>query len=332
MRMFSIRLLIFLWISTDLVNAFSPGILILGGVAALLGKKLHTYLSNYETCRDKWIEYNLAGLESDMERKLLGQHLASQLIMKAVTGLVNTKNPKKPLVLSLHGSTGTGKTFMSQLIAKNIYRKGLASRHVHQFVATVHFPHMRLINTYKTQLRQWIRGNVTNCPRSLFIFDEMDQMHPELIEGIKPYLGYTENLDGVSYRQAVFIFLSNAGSENIMRVALDFRREGRDREEIQLKDLEPAFFLEVFDNQKNGSWHHSLIENKLVDFFVPFLPLEHNHVRMCALAEMRAQDLTPNLKIATAVADEMTYFPQEEKLFSVKGCKTVQSRLLYYYY
>lgn len=59
----------------------------------------------------------------------------------------------------------------------------------------------------QSQLQQWIRGNVTSCAHSMFIFDEMDKMHPGLIDSIKPYLDYYEKLDGVSYRKAIFIFL-----------------------------------------------------------------------------------------------------------------------------
>ncbi|KAJ8286890.1 hypothetical protein GJAV_G00044560 [Gymnothorax javanicus] len=274
--------------------------------------------------------YNSTGLESDLKKKLFGQHVASRVVMKAVTGFMNNKNPKKPLVLSLHGWTGTGKNFVSQLIAENIYHEGMTSNYVHQFVATKHFPHLSEVDSYKTQLQQWIKGNVTKCPRSMFIFDEMDKMHAGLIDCIKPYLDYYEHLEGVSYRQAIFIFLSNAGGENITRVVLNFWREGRDREEIQLKDLETALSLEVFNNKKSGFWHTSLIDKNLVDFFVPFLPLEYNHVRMCVLAEMEARDSIPDEDIASTVANDMTYFPKEEKVFSVKGCKTIGGKLDYY--
>lgn len=53
----------------------------------------------------------------------------------------------------------------------------------------------------------WIRGNVSACARSIFIFDEMDKMHAGLIDAIKPFLDYYDNLDGVSYQKAIFIFL-----------------------------------------------------------------------------------------------------------------------------
>uniref|UniRef100_A0A672NIG5 Torsin-1B-like n=1 Tax=Sinocyclocheilus grahami TaxID=75366 RepID=A0A672NIG5_SINGR len=199
------------WISCNktgrLVEAIEPvsTSLLLGTGAAVLGRKLYHYL--YETCDENWLNFKATGLKNDLNMKLYGQHVAAQVILKAVTGFMNNENPKKPLVLSLHGWTGTGKNFVSQIIAENIYEKGMTSNFVHLFTATAHFPHEAHIDTYKTQLQEWIRGNVSICPRSLFIFDEMDKMHPGLIDSIKPYLDFYDNLNGVSYRQAIFIFL-----------------------------------------------------------------------------------------------------------------------------
>lgn len=45
------------------------------------------------------------------------------------------------------------------------------------------------------------------CASSVFIFDEMDKLHPGVIDAIKPFLDYYEQIDGVSYRKAIFIFL-----------------------------------------------------------------------------------------------------------------------------
>ncbi|XP_071219511.1 torsin-1A-like isoform X3 [Salvelinus alpinus] len=271
---------------------------------------------------------SMNGLEVALDQKLIGQHVASRVIQKAVTGFMNDKNPKKPLVLSLHGWTGTGKNFVSQLIAENIYKKGMASSFVHHFVSAVHFPHPSQIENYKSQLQQWIKGNVTNCPRSMFIFDGMDMMIPGLIDCIKPYLGYYDNLNGVSYRQAIFIFLSNDGVQHITQVALDFWKAGRDREEIKLHDLEPALSLSLFNNnKKSGLWLSSLMDRNLVDFVVPFLPLEYRHVLLCGMAEMSAKGLEPNQDVVDKMAREMVYFPTSEKIFSIKGCKTINGRL-----
>ncbi|XP_077050669.1 torsin family 1 isoform X1 [Siphateles boraxobius] len=304
------------------------------GMAAALTGFLASYQNVlyyfHECCRPEWISYNKTGLKYDLDTKLYGQHVAAQVIMKAVTGFMKNENPKKPLVLSLHGWTGTGKNFVSQLIAENIYEKGMSSSFVHLFTATAHFPHEMHINTYKSQLQEWVRGNVSICPRSMFIFDEMDKMHPGLIDSIKPYLDFYDHLNGVSYRQAIFIFLSNAGGENIVQVALDFWRDGREREEMQLKDLETALTLSVFNNRNSGFWHTSLIDKNLVDFFVPFLPLEYKHIVQCGLSEMVSKGHVPDKEVVEMMAHDLNYFPKEERVFSMQGCKIIPSRLDFY--
>ncbi|XP_035628388.1 torsin-1A-like isoform X2 [Oncorhynchus keta] len=318
-------------ISSGFVNAFEPisttFVVGVGVGLAAVGRTIYNYV--YESCDSKWIAFNSTGLEVALDQKLFGQHVASRVIQKAVTGFMNNKNPIKPLVLSLHGWTGTGKNFVSQLIAENIYKEGMASSFVHQFVTT-HFLNWSQLENYKSQLQQWIKGNVTNCPRSMFIFDKMDKMHPGLIDCIKPYLGYSEYLDGVSYRQAIFIFLSNAGVQHITQEALDFWKAGRDREEIKLHDLEPALSLTLFNNKKSGLWPSSLMDRNLVDVVVPFLPLEYRHVLLCVKAEMSARGLEPNQDVVDQMAREMVYFPKSEKIFSAKGCKTINRRLDYF--
>ncbi|XP_026209920.1 torsin family 1 isoform X2 [Anabas testudineus] len=326
------RLYLFLTIFSTialLVDTFEPvTTAVVIGIGATLGRTIYNYL--HESCDSKWIYFNATALEADLESKLFGQHIASRIILKAVNGFMKNENPKKPLVLSLHGWTGTGKNFVSKLIAENIYKEGMDSSFVHVFTSTLHFPHPSQYLTYKSQLQQWIKGNVSNCERSMFIFDEMDKMHPGLIDSIKPYLDYYDKLDGVSYRKAIFIFLSNAGGDSIIQTALNFWKDGRKREEMELKDLETMLTLAVFNNNQSGFFHASLIDKNLVDFFVPFLPLEYSHVVQCALAEMRARGRKPDWGVADKVAKDLVYFPKTEGVFSVKGCKTIVSKLDYY--
>uniref|UniRef100_A0A8C6U9M6 Torsin n=1 Tax=Neogobius melanostomus TaxID=47308 RepID=A0A8C6U9M6_9GOBI len=326
---------VLLWIllCSGLAEALEPISTTIAAGIALTGcfvgyPKINCYFR--ECCQPDWISFNQTGLWVDLERRLFGQHLASRIILKAVNRFMNNDNPKKPLVLSLHGPAGTGKNFVSKMIADNIYKEGMDSKFVHVFIATHHFQHVSQIEIYKTQLKQWIKGNVSNCERSMFIFDEMDKMPPGLIDSIKPYLDYYDEVDGVSYRKAIFTFLSNAGGQCIVQTALEFWKAGRDREEIKLRDLENALSLSVFDDKSSGLWHSSLIEKHMVDFFVPFLPLEHKHVVQCALAEMKARGLKPYRCVADQVAKDFMDFPKSEKIFSGKGCKTIVSKLDFY--
>ncbi|XP_043914790.1 torsin-1B-like [Protopterus annectens] len=180
---------------------------------------------------------------------------------------------------------------------------------------------------HQEQLQTWIRGNVSLCPRSIFIFDEMDKMHPGLIDAIKPYLDYYDELQGTSYQKSIFIFLSNAGGDIITQTVMDFFNQGKKREEIKLNDLDPILQMQIFNNKKSGLWHASLIEKHLIDFFIPFLPLEYRHVEMCAREELMSQLGLVDEDIVKKITDEMTYYPKDKQLFSVKGCKTVASKL-----
>ena len=46
----------------------------------------------------------------------------------------------------------------------------------------------------------WIRGNVSDCAESVFIFDEVDKLHTGVIDAIKPFIDYHEEIGGVDFR------------------------------------------------------------------------------------------------------------------------------------
>ncbi|XP_031457563.1 torsin-1B-like [Phasianus colchicus] len=327
----AMRAAVLLWLVLPGLAALEPlsvGLAI-GVASALTGYLSHpSFYCNYvECCPGSGHRLNATALREQLDGRLFGQHLAKEVVLRAVTGFSNNPSPKKPLTLSLHGWAGTGKNFLSQLLARHVHPAGLRSKFVHLFLATLHFPHPQRVPLYQEQLQNWIRGNVSACAHSVFIFDEMDKMHQGLIDAIKPFLDYYEQVDGVSYRKAIFIFLSNAGGDLINKAALDFWTSGKRREDIQLKDLEPMLSVGVFNNKNSGLWHSSLIDRNLIDYFVPLLPLEHKHVKMCVRAEMIARGHEVDEKVVQAVADEMTYFPKEARIYSDKGCKTVQAKL-----
>ncbi|XP_030643592.1 torsin-1A-like, partial [Chanos chanos] len=223
---------------------------------------------------------------------------------------------------SFHGHTGVGKKHFSKIIARNIFIKGKKSKHVHVFISHHHFLHKEKGETYKTQLKQWIRGNVSSFPRSMFIFDEMDKMNPRLIDVIKPFLVHFSHVDGVSYREAIFIFLSNHGGNVINKVVLDSWGDGEEREQLQMnsRDMETNIFKDIYLPIPGGFWHSILIESHLMDHFIPFLPLESWHVRQCVLAEMAALNIIASDDLVDRVSRDLPYFPPEERICSVKAC------------
>ncbi|KAL0606417.1 Torsin-2A [Plecturocebus cupreus] len=330
---------------------------------------------------------DLPGLECDLAQHLAGQHLARALVVKALKAFVRDPAPTKPLVLSLHGWTGTGKSYVSSLLAHYLFQGGLRSPRVHHFSPVIHFPHPSLIERYKKDLKSWVQGNLTVCGRSLFLFDEMDKMPPGLMEVLRPFLGSSWVVYGTNYRKAIFIFISNTGGEQINQVALEAWRSHRDREEILLQELEPVITHAVLDNplrfgtpstvtlvsliapesytQKaaegtkassflplgggagvsplvkhkapsppalpaDGFSRSGIMEERLLDAVVPFLPLQRHHVRHCVLNELAQLGLEPRDEVVQAVLDSTTFFPEDEQLFSSNGCKTVASRIAFF--
>ena len=60
---------------------------------------------------------------------------------------------------------------------------------------------------FQDKLRDMIEKAGKACGRSMIIIDEMDKMPKGLIDTLKPYLDYYEELGGVDYRNMMFFFL-----------------------------------------------------------------------------------------------------------------------------
>jgi len=280
-----------------------------------------------ECCSISWRPGNFSHLDQELESHLVGQHLARRLVSRAVRGHQTNPAPSKPLVMSFHGWTGSGKNFVSQFISESMFVRGLNSKYVHLFIATLHFPDKRMTEQYKLQLRNWISGNVTQCRHNIFIFDEVDKMPPGVLDIVKPFLDHYEHIDGIDYRRNIFLFLSNTGGKEITQVAFDSWKSGKDRNAIDLSDLEPLISMGAF-NEQGGLQYSRMIEKNLVDVFVPFLPLERKHVKICVRNELERRNvLNWTEDKVDFVADQLTYWPPEIKLFSTSGCKRVAQKV-----
>ena len=311
-------------ISAILIEGIVGGAFLAGGY---FGPKIYCHFT--ECCKNKWIKPNITGLQSALRRRVFGQHLVTQTVLKVLVAHLNNKSPKKALAISFNGWTGSGKNFVSKIIAENIFKKGWESDYVHLIMATHEFPHQNKVDIYKEELRKRVKYSVRECPRSLFIFDEMHKMPKGLIDVLKPYLDYHPPDEGeIDYRQSIFIFLSNTGGNLINNAVLKHWKDGKKREDIKLKDLEKAINLKEFYNE-GGFWHSSLIDRSVIDHVIPFLPMERSHVKMCAKADLEEKGHPVTDSILNSVAGEMSYFPEDLEVFSLSGCKIISGKVDY---
>lgn len=315
-----IMLLMILCFASRTIAWLGPGLAVLGG--ALVSKPLYCHFK--ECCNDRWIPNNITGLKAKLDEKVFGQHIAIEVVHKAIKGHIQNKNPAKALVLSFHGWTGCGKNHVSRIIADNLYRKGMDSKYTQQVIATHDFPHKQRVPEYQEKLRNFITEKVKMCERSLFIFDEVDKVPTGLMDTLRPFLEHHREVGGVDYRKTIFIFLSNTGATIINDFVINHWRKGNKREDLKIKQIDPVINNGAF-NVKGGLWHSELISHNLIDYFVPFLPLEKSHVKKCIEEDLKQKKRPVNTEIVNHVANLLQY--NEDRVFSKSGCKKVSSKV-----
>lgn len=192
---------------------------------------------------------------------------------------------RKPLVMSFHGTPGTGKNYVADFIAKSIYANGLDSKFVHRFSGKLDFPNEAEFVRYSIALRDLIKDAIKICPKSLFIFDEVDDMPPGVFDTITSLLDHHETVNKLNFRQAIFIFLSNTGGVEIAETAYNhYTNDKINREALKLYHFEQILELSAY-NRDGGLKKSRPIEAGLIDHYIPFLPLEKEHVIACIKVE-----------------------------------------------
>ncbi|XP_075227373.1 torsin-1A-like [Lycorma delicatula] len=274
-------------------------------------------------CKNDYFKKDLNGLAWNLKEYLFGQPLVSSIVLNALRGHLSKKNPSKPLTLSFHGWPGSGKNYVTDFIVKSLYSEHYKSPNVHTFVAKINFPLQSQVQQYQIDLVQKIIRSVKFCENSIFIFDEVDKYPEGVLDAVKPFLDYKISIDGIDFRKSIFIFLSNIGSNVIVERTMELWKSGKKREDFELSDFERFLSMVAF-NEKGGFYRSDMIDSHLIDHFVPFLPLEEEHVRMCARTEFKKLGVSEISESAVdGVIRNLDFGPEPVSLFSVAGCKRV---------
>jgi len=337
----------FAWsILVSAVGALEPLTTGLGIGVAIVGSVGYSVRCHFkECCTSPWIRHNVSLFDEQFDLNVYGQPLVKDVVSKALRShlrRIHNKSPTKPgpkkaLVLSFHGWTGSGKNYVSRFIAESMFSEGLRSKFVHFFSGPLHFPQSQAPEIHQLHVQDMVRTNVSQCGQSLFIFDEVDKMHPKVLDGIKAFIDTHQAIDGVDFRQSVFVLLSNSGGSSINKRALSLWQEGVGRSKVKLSDFEDILQINAF-NEVGGLQKSELIVSHLVDFFVPFLPLERAHVKQCALQDLKhlipqSVNKTHTLVcedkevLAELVSTQLTFMPKDIGVFSETGCKRVQNKV-----
>uniref|UniRef100_A0A1B6FYK2 Torsin n=1 Tax=Cuerna arida TaxID=1464854 RepID=A0A1B6FYK2_9HEMI len=296
-----------------------------------LGLDVKSFLSYYsfsvfsERCDERWVTENVTGLERDLETFVYGQDLATEIILLALESHLVRNYRRKPLVLNFHGSPGGAKGYVRDFILKNWFKMGRKSKFVKTYFAKLHFPKESELHNYQKRLQDELTDTVYKCPRAMFVFDEVEKYPPYVLDGIKPYLDYNNDVNGYDFREAIFIFISNTGDHLITNITYQKHLEGIPREKLTLNDFEQPLKTVSF-NEIGGFLHSELIRHNLIDYMIPFLPLERKHVALCVRDEMEFQKGNPSL-VPSATREILDTFTFVKDLYSINGCKGVSEKV-----
>ncbi|KAG5878622.1 hypothetical protein JTB14_019525 [Gonioctena quinquepunctata] len=281
-----------------------------------------------ECCNDHYIPGDVNRLTTLLEEHVYGQHLVNEVSAALNSHLaVKGKKSKKALALSFHGWVGSGKNYVASLIAQSLFKLGTKSKYVHLFSGRVHFTLESAADEYRRNLHQWLKSNITLCERQLFIFDEVEKMPEQVLNDIKPFLDYKDTVDGADYTKAIFLFISNIGSDLILERYEELMEvEKKTREEVELRDFE-HLILEGAFNAKGGFHHSDIISYNLIDHYIPFLPMEKKHVLECIKDEFRMRNVNSASKEHVEyILESIRWGLGKRKQFSKTGCKSISSQ------
>lgn len=287
----------------------------------------------WECCTDEYIHSDLDRLEYMLSANLFGQQIAHETIVNALRGHLANKDSQKALVLSLHGTPGTGKNYVAQMIATAFFKNGVQSHYYHFFNGRTDFPLQTKISEYKEELYKIISSSLKKCDKSIFVFDEVDKMPEGLLNVLVPFLDYSNyhkssmhGIDTLYQGRAIFIFLSNTGSSQIVQILTNLWEKGRKREDMELQDFEQLIANGAF-HEKGGFHQSDTIQTNVIDHYVPFLPLEEVHVRKCLKKAFSQRGVIANKEQIEEALSHLTFGPEPYNLYSMAGCKRIEQKV-----
>ena len=277
---------------------------------------------------------NKTKLKMALDEHLFGQHLAKAIILRVLTRHLEEENPERPLVLVFEGTTGVGKTYTRKFIVEYLYKKGEESQFVHRFHPKEHFPYAHKVESYQLHLIERLKEAGKRCSRSIVIFEEADKLHGSaLLDVLHSFVGNEKQVYGADFRKFVFIIISNRQGQLIANYTLAHWESGKARKDITVKELDEVLTVDAYTDTGGPLAKSLLIKHNRVSYFVPFLPLLHEHVKECATVAMKKSGVWRRYsnrvrdQIASEVADAHFYIPREFRLFSSSGCTNVESKL-----
>ncbi|XP_056397105.1 torsin-4A [Hyla sarda] len=272
-------------------------------------------LNAIENLDDNVLKYELDGLEKTMQREVFGQKIAIDKITDLLKDYLATHWHNKPLVISMNGPSGVGKSHMGRILAKHFRSVAESDDFVLQYYVMHNCPSDSNIGTCETDLSKMISDMVTRAELEekipIFIFDEMELMPPSLLDMLHGYFQLNQDNE---YLNAIYILISNIGGNEVTKYYLQNVSSDVLNVPQELHDI----------IQSSLRQHHNLWD---VAEIVPFILLEKSHIANCFLDELLREGFYPDNSNIENLAGQLKYYTIRDKQYSITGCKQVVSKV-----
>ncbi|XP_018426914.1 PREDICTED: torsin-4A [Nanorana parkeri] len=280
----------------------------------LVGIICFQILNAIENLDDNVLKYELDGLEKTMHREVFGQKVAIDGIMDLLKDYLATHCHNKPLVISMNGPSGVGKSHMGRILAKH-FRAVMDNDFVMQYYVMHNCPKDSDIEACRNNLFDLISDMVTRAEIEekipVFIFDELELMPPPLLDTLQGYFYLNQNNE---YLNAIYILISNIGGNEVTKFIL----QNSSSDVVNLRQELQSII------QSSLKQHHRIWD---IAEIVPLTLLEKSHIAHCFLDELLREGFYPDNNNIESLTGQLKYYTTEDKQYSITGCKQVVAKV-----